>query len=286
METEAFTALEIRDKFIAWEAGSRDSIEVKRCYVDLAGDLVSGLLLSQIIYWFLPTSRGAKKTSVELDGTAWLAKGREDWWEECRISPKQFDRAITILRERGLATTRVAKFHGVTVIHISVCWETVNQGVNRELTKGQIGNSPSVKSGIDQRSNHTASPLIQTETTSETTPETLPRRLDEEAKSVLCYLKATTGRPFRECPPTMRLIQARLRESDVTVPEVKKMIDRQARKWLGTEYEEYLRPATLFGPHKFTQYYDARSAPIIRPTQLGQYRPVEGAAGGTPNNGF
>jgi len=42
------------EEFLAWERASRDTIDFKTAYVDVAGDLVSGLLLSQIIYWHLP----------------------------------------------------------------------------------------------------------------------------------------------------------------------------------------------------------------------------------------
>ena len=36
--------------FLTWEVRSRDTLEVKRCYVDVAGgDLIAGILLSQII---------------------------------------------------------------------------------------------------------------------------------------------------------------------------------------------------------------------------------------------
>ena len=47
-----------RQEFIAWEQVSRDTIDVKRCYVDIAGDLVAGILLSQIVYWHLPDKDG------------------------------------------------------------------------------------------------------------------------------------------------------------------------------------------------------------------------------------
>ena len=41
-------------RFLEWERRSRDTIDVKRCYVDVAGGLVAGVLLSQVVYWFLP----------------------------------------------------------------------------------------------------------------------------------------------------------------------------------------------------------------------------------------
>ena len=97
--------------FYQWEKISRDTIDVKRIYIDIAGDLVAGILLSQIIYWFLPGEKGSK-VKVNKDSRMWLAKKREDWWNECRISPKQFDRAIKILSDKELVITKNYKFNG------------------------------------------------------------------------------------------------------------------------------------------------------------------------------
>ena len=114
-----------RQEFIAWEQASRDTIDVKRCYVDIAGgDLIAGILLSQIMYWHLPAKDGGDKLRVEKDGETWLAKGRADWWDECRISPKQFDRASAILQKLGLIQTVVKRFSGNPTVHIRICWDT------------------------------------------------------------------------------------------------------------------------------------------------------------------
>ena len=81
------------EHFLLWERASRDTLEVKRIYVDMAGDLVAGLVLSQIVYWHLPNREGKARLRVEREGDLWLAKARAEWWDECRISPKQADRA-------------------------------------------------------------------------------------------------------------------------------------------------------------------------------------------------
>src|SRR5262245_57447695 len=70
------------EQFLLWERASRDTLEVKRLYVDMAGDLVAGVMLSQIIYWHLPNRDGYAKLQVQREGKRWLAKGRADWWEE------------------------------------------------------------------------------------------------------------------------------------------------------------------------------------------------------------
>ena len=129
-----------KDVFLAWEKSSRDTIDVKKVYIDVAGDLVAGILLSQIIFWFLPSANGNSRIRINRDGRLWLAKKREDWWDECRITPRQFDRAISILEERGLIKTAIFKFAGSPTKHISLNYDTLIQGVKSILHFGGNGN--------------------------------------------------------------------------------------------------------------------------------------------------
>jgi len=118
------------NQFQLWEMRSRDCIEVKRCYIDVAKDLEAGVLLSQIIYWHLPNSSGEQKLSVYRDGHWWLAKGRSDWWAECRLTPKQFDRAIRHLEEQQLVCAHVYKWQGQNTKHIRIDWAGLLQALS------------------------------------------------------------------------------------------------------------------------------------------------------------
>ncbi|WP_250126629.1 hypothetical protein [Chroococcidiopsis sp. CCMEE 29] len=95
------------NQFILWEIRSRDCIKVKRCYIDVAQDLEAGVLLSQIIYWHLPNKEREQKPTVQRDGQA-----REDWWDECRLTPKQFDRAIYSAKIKQTAKRRLIRLVG------------------------------------------------------------------------------------------------------------------------------------------------------------------------------
>jgi len=109
------------DDFLALEAQTVDTIDVKRAYIDLAdGDLVAGVMLSQIIYWHLPKPNGASKLVVHKDGKKWLVKAHADWWNECRISVRQVPRALAILcgGETPLLEMAVWKFNGAPTTHI------------------------------------------------------------------------------------------------------------------------------------------------------------------------
>ena len=104
--------------FLLWETASRDTIDFKTIYVDMADDLIAGLLLSQIIFWYLPAKDGTSKLRVYRDNYYWIAKAREDWWDEIRISPKQADRAFKILREMSIVITEYHRFNGLRTMHI------------------------------------------------------------------------------------------------------------------------------------------------------------------------
>ena len=122
-ESHAKEAL-LMEEFLQHERASRDTLDVKKVYIDMAdGDLVAGIMLSQIIYWNLPAHKGCHKLRVKHDGYLGLAKTREDWYEECRISVKQVDRALDILRDGGLVETKIFGFRGKRMLHIRILWE-------------------------------------------------------------------------------------------------------------------------------------------------------------------
>jgi len=58
--------------FLEWEGKARDAIDCKRHYIDLAGgDVVAGLLLSQIMYWHLPPKKGGPHRMCVQGCAAW-----------------------------------------------------------------------------------------------------------------------------------------------------------------------------------------------------------------------
>lgn len=110
-------------KFLNWEAASRDTIDVKRIYIDMSEDLASGIMLSQIVYWHLPSRRsGNSKLRIERDGEFWIAKTFDDWMYECRLSKKQARRAAEHLTELGLIVTKVYHFANKPSTHIRLNW--------------------------------------------------------------------------------------------------------------------------------------------------------------------
>lgn len=150
-------------QFLHWEQASRDTIDFKKSYVDMAGDLIAGLVLSQIVYWHLPGEKGTTRLKVTHDNQLWLAKARNDWYNEVRVSPKQLDRALKVLVERHLIITALYHYNGVPTKHIRINWSMFIENFNHLilpkgkngkpsiLPKGKNAFSPKGKNHIPQR---------------------------------------------------------------------------------------------------------------------------------------
>lgn len=149
-----------------------DTIALRTVFVDITGDLIAGLLLSQIYYWHGYNEQGERRVTYQREGHTWLVKQRGDWWGEVRITPKQYDRAAGILKELGLVEINAWRspfYDGARALHIRLLdrfYEAIqeqakkaervseeNLGVQNypkvnldkpKFPKGQNGNSPKV----------------------------------------------------------------------------------------------------------------------------------------------
>lgn len=94
---------------------------------------------------------------------------------------------------------------------------------------------------------------------------------------ILNFLNFKSGRGFRPTELNFEFIEARLKEPEVTVEGVKKMIERQCLVWIGNpEMEKYLRPETLFNRTKFDSYYAAKDLPASKDKPInGKLKPRE-----------
>jgi uncharacterized phage protein (TIGR02220 family) len=256
------------------EQFSRDSFRVKRTYIDICGDLVAGILLGQIVYWFMPNEHGKSKLRVWKDGELWLAKGRDDWWDEIRITAKQFDRAIKILENKGFITTKKFKFNGAPTIHIRLNIDKIMEAIDSILTDGENGNSPDDEIQIDQTVNSistigengflpkgkiqfTERGKTLTETTTEITTDNTTN-ISIPYREIVDYLNAKAGTSYRHTTKkTQQLIRARWNEG-FRLDDFKTVIDKKVAEWLNDpKMNKYLRPETLFGT-KFESYLNQK----------------------------
>lgn len=250
--------MEDLQSLLAIERFAEDAFRVKKTYVDMTGDLLSGILLGQIVYWHLPSKDGRSKLRVQKEGKLWLAKGRADWYDEIRITPKQFDRAIKILVDKDFIETKLFKFDGSPTVHIHLHPEHVIDSVFPQrsksiLPKGENPFSPKVEIHFDERLK------TLTETTTKTTSETTTDKpIVEQASTthlnIIDYLNSKTGKKYKASTRSTRsLINARLNDK-FTLDDFKKVIDNKIRDWSNDpKMSKFIRPETLFGT-KFESY--------------------------------
>lgn len=185
------------DAFLREDNLSRDVIAVRRIYVRISGDLAAGVMLSQIIYWFLDDRHGNKKTTINFDGEDWIAKKLSDWDDECVLSPDQARRCLKLLIDKGLIVCVNRKFNGTPTTHIRVVKDAMIRAYKGGGTpnglgvepKSEMGNNPS-GSGEEPKSYN------KEEITTETTAEILsPSAYEPEPVLQLCIQEP---RPLRE----------------------------------------------------------------------------------------
>jgi hypothetical protein len=186
------------DHFLLWEQASRDAIMVKRVYIDMAGDVIAGLMLSQIIYWHLPNDQGQSRLRVYKDDCYWLAKGYGDWWDECRLTVDQARRALKILQDKGLVVTVLKHFNGVPTVHIRIDQEKFLEALSlfglkpesiRDISRMGMGNNPN-GSGLQPESyKQTLQQKLSTDSTAtaEDPPEK-PKRRNEAKRPAVAVL--------------------------------------------------------------------------------------------------
>lgn len=91
----------------------------------MEGDVLTGMLLSQIIYWHTPAHDGSSKLKVQQDGQLWLAKSYKEWHEEIQFSKKQTHRCLMLLESMGIIKLRIFKFNNAPTMHIQIVWDVL-----------------------------------------------------------------------------------------------------------------------------------------------------------------
>ena len=214
--------------FRNWQEASSDPIIVQKVFVDVVGDLVSGILLSQIVYWFLRSKKSGKtetRADIRKWGRLWIAKKRASWWKEIRVTEKQCRRAIKVLENKGFVTTRVAKFGGVPVTHIALNRRSLVQAIKSTLAqeegvrangygpKGQIDSAQRAESSTykeylkqSRRTQRETRPApvvpqqpLSLSTTDETAPETVPsKNTSQPEQDLVSRILARLPQEFEE----------------------------------------------------------------------------------------
>lgn len=103
------------------DAARRDSIDVKRIYIDICGgNLIDAVIFSQVMYWHEPKADGKPRLEIKREGHLWLAKRYEDWWDDCRVPERPARDSIARLVEIGLLVKKLWHFEGRPTVHLRV----------------------------------------------------------------------------------------------------------------------------------------------------------------------
>lgn len=174
--------------------------------------------------------------------------GRKKWAEELGLSERQVRTAITHLKETGeISTIKVTnKF---TILRIEN-WEFY-QSKEDEVTNNMTNERPTT----DQQPTNNR-PRTKKEKKEKNEKKDKNYIYSRATHDIIQHLNERTGSQYKPTTKkTKELIQARMNEG-FTVEDFKTVIDKKCVEWMNTEWQEYLRPVTLFGT-KFESYLNA-----------------------------
>lgn len=140
-------------------------------------DHLSALLLSQIVYWHMPDKSGVSRLRVTKRNKQgneiwWLAKRREDWMAEVRMSPDQVDRSLKVLKKKGWIEVKIHRFSSFPTTHIRLLAVKFLADYQSAATRLFSDSSPISDLGLEPRTDFLPQPENinidhQTETTSQ-----------------------------------------------------------------------------------------------------------------------
>ena len=125
------------------------------------------------------------------------------------------------------------------------------------LTDGQMSGHFSPKIEIEKEKETEIKKELEKE---KETGDSQSESLHASATEIILYLNEKAGTNYRaSSKKTQTCIHARLAEG-FTIDDFKTVIDKKCFEWIGTEFEKFLRPETLFGT-KFEGYLNAKCNP-------------------------
>ena len=97
--------------------------------------------------------------------------------------------------------------------------------------------------------------------------------IDPQVHEIISYLNQAAGKNFHFNGANARFVSARLKDG-ATVEQCKAVIDSKVKEWIGTDYEKYIRPETLFNERKFEGYVNSISKSTICPSEKTSHVPI------------
>lgn len=239
------------------------------------GSLDEAVILQQLHYWL-------QRSSNKRDGRTWVYNSMSAWlkqfpWVKSRTTlTRHFDK----LKKLGLILTANYNRAGFDkTIWYSIDYDKLKEftaefeakkskedvsgqsivhNLDNDCTESVQSNVQNLDNGAYQ--NCTTNTIDYTETTPENTTENnMSGKPDESIpfKEIISYLNEKTDNSYKpSAEGHKKFIRARWHEGN-SLDDFKMVIDYKANEWMGTKWEIYLRPKTLFATGNFDNYLAA-----------------------------
>ena len=183
-----------------------------------------------------------------------LIVGRKRLSEELMISEQSIRTCLEHLKSWGNLTIRSTnRFSILKVINWELYQEQgthINQQINQEVTSNQPASNHKTRSKEEKN-----------------------KYIDPQVYEIISYLNQSAGKNFHFNGANARFVSARLKDG-ATVEQCKAVIDSKVKEWIGTDYEKYIRPETLFNERKFEGYVNSISKSTICPSEKTSHVPI------------
>lgn len=134
-------------------SGQANVITMPRLFIDMTGDHIQAIVLSQILYW-------SERTK---DPDGWFYKSGKEWKEELGLSNYQITRAVGALKEMGVETDLRKAASGAPTTHYRLNNDVFSKWIFEFLKNGKSRNSKMnfVVSGKSSDAETTAEPTSE-----------------------------------------------------------------------------------------------------------------------------
>lgn len=228
----------------------------------------AAVILQNLAHWI---QKNEANDNNFYDGNYWTYNSKKAFAELFPyLSKRQISNALAKLIDNGIIITGN---YNKSAYDRTLWYALTEKGKNilhMEDTEMSNANCKNVKSIMQKCKMETAKmsngncenvqpiPYINTDTKPNSKTNNKPEpKSNTEIDEIINYLNLKAGTSFKaKTKDTVKHINARLSEG-FTVDDFKVVIDKKCADWLGTEWQQYLRPATLFGT-KFESYLNAK----------------------------
>ena len=157
------------------------------------------------------------------------------------VTTQTVSRWLKHLEDKGYIHREIIRNEKNQIIKRKIFITPINKNVNTSTQKCLDPINKNVKGNITSNN-----------TTSMNNKDTIVEK--EKYEEIIGYLNELTDSKYKSTTKaTIKKINGRFREG-FEVEDFKNVIETKVKEWLGTEYEKYLRPSTLFRPSNFEEY--------------------------------